>query len=1057
MKVAQKDLSLNQEPLMSDVMRPIAFKNLLRWMIDEYKHQKSIFNIPQEKFYYKKDTAFFEIFGEKCETGIGPAAGPHTQAAPNLVAAYLTGGRFFELKTVQILDSLDIEKPCIDVPDEGYNTEWSTEFSVQEAFNEYVKAWVLIHVLNKMLGISQLNERGFIFNMSVGYDLEGIKSPKIDGFIEGLKNASATRIFQTCLHDLENAIKNGEIPNINAPSFIENISPHISNSITLSTMHGTPPDQQEEICRYLISEKKVHTFVKLNPTLLGYDYVQGVFNRLGYDHIRLKKESFTHDMQYDDAVRMIRSLQTFAKEQSLTFGIKLSNTLAVVNETGKLPTDEMYMSGRALYPLTINLTNKLAQEFGGKLPMSYSGGANYLNIAEIFTSGIKPITMATDLLKPGAYARMKQLALLLENPLQTNPSGKINLKKLAQTAADSLVNPHYRKEAKPSAPMKIDEKLPLLDCFVAPCVVACPVHQDVPEYIQLISEERYTDAYKLIISNNAMPFITGFICESACELKCVRNDYEEAVRIRDLKRIAAERGFDEVIDKLAPTSPPRETKVAVIGAGPAGLSSAYFLGREGFDVTVFDKTDKLGGMVTHGIADFRIPNWAIENDLNLIKKMGMKFELNADPQINIQKLKAEGYKYIHLAIGAWKSRRLEIEGEQEKVLGAIKFLTEFKNKSTTRKQVEMNLGKNVAIIGAGNSAMDAARAAARVSGVEKVYILYRRSQKEMPATREEFIETLHDGVIFQELLIPLRLRDGILTCQQMKLGEKDASGRRRPISVDGAFVDFEIDTVITAIGELVEYELLEANQIEFDARGNILVDEHNETSVENVYIGGDAYRGPSSIIEAIADGQKVAQGIFKKEGVTPQVVTAADFPSDKESRLQEITTRKAVIAPRLDLKAFETKTREAANRCLSCNVVCNKCVEVCPNIANIPIKVAGTTDINQILHLEGLCNECGNCAVFCPYDSDPAKDKFTLYWSVDEFKRGHHEGYVYTSATTLKMRYRGEIYNLERKDDKVCFSNSALQKNTEAEGLLKMINTIEKDYAYLLHLDQGLM
>ncbi|MBT7074231.1 MAG: putative selenate reductase subunit YgfK, partial [Anaerolineae bacterium] len=232
---------------MSDIMRPIKFKDLLTWATKEYETQQSIYTIPQGKFYYKKDKAYFEIFGEKCETAIGPAAGPATQQAMNLAVSYLTGGRFFELKTVQVLDSLEIEKPCIDIPDEGYNTEWSTEFSVPEAFDEYVKGWFLVHVLDKMLGISQLDERGFVFNMSVGYDLEGIKTPKIDNFIEGLKDASETAIFQECVSDLKIAIEAGQIPNISDPAFADSISPKISKSITLSTMHGTPPEEQEGI------------------------------------------------------------------------------------------------------------------------------------------------------------------------------------------------------------------------------------------------------------------------------------------------------------------------------------------------------------------------------------------------------------------------------------------------------------------------------------------------------------------------------------------------------------------------------------------------------------------------------------------------------------------------------------------------------------------------------------------------------------------------------------------------------------------------------------------
>ena len=1033
-------------------------------MLEEYASQRSIFSISEGKFYYKKDKAYFEIFGEKCETAIGPAAGPATQQAMNLAVSYLTGGRFFELKTVQILDSLEIEKPCIDIPDEGYNTEWSTEFSVQEAFEEYVKGWFLVHILDKMLGISQLGKRGFIFNMSVGYDLEGIKSPKIDGFIEGLKDASETEIFQECVRDLKAAIEAGEIPNISDAAYADTISPKISNSITLSTMHGTPPDEQEGICRYLIGEKKVHTFVKLNPTLLGYDYVRDVFDRQEFDHIEMKPESFEHDMKYDDAIKMIQSLKDFAVENGVEFGVKLTNTLAVINDGRRLPTGEMYMSGRALYPLTVNLSNKLAQEFGGDLAISYSGGATYFNIDDLFTSGIKPITLATDLLKPGGYSRLYQLAKVLERPMVDDPSREIDLEKLNKVAADSIKDERYHKEAKPDKPMKTDQKLGLLDCFVAPCVVACPVHQDVPEYIQLVAEERFVEAYELIISSNSMPFITGYICESACELKCVRNDYEETVRIRDIKRIASERGFDEVMDKLEQKTPHRNAKVAVVGAGPAGLSSAYFLGREGFEVTVFDKTDKIGGMVTHGIADYRVPDEAIENDVELVKKMGTKFELNCDPAIDVDKLKADGFDYIHLAIGAWKSRDLRVEGDTDKVLGAIKFLREFKDApviethSSEFSIVEMptmDLGKNVAVIGAGNSAMDAARAALRVKGVENVSIIYRRSRKEMPATREEFLETTHDGAVFHQLVNPVSLHDGVLKCQQMKLGEKDASGRRRPVPVEGEFINFEINTVITAIGELVEYELLEKNQLMADEKGDIPVNEYHETNVENVYLGGDAYRGPSSIIEAIADGRAIAEGIIEKENVTKGYIkTAPEYEFDTEKRFGEIAERKAALNAQVSTEEFDLNFKASADRCLSCNIVCNKCIEVCPNIANFPIKVEGFQDPNQILHIEGLCNECGNCEVFCPYDSDPAKDKFTLFWSETEFdKYTGQEGYVYTGENTLKMRHHEGIYNLVMENGGARFADASVQVNAEMQALLKMIDTVQIDYSYLLHLD----
>jgi putative selenate reductase len=458
-----------------------------------------------------------------------------------------------------------------------------------------------------------------------------------------------------------------------------------------------------------------------------------------------------------------------------------------------------------------------------------------------------------------------------------------------------------------------------------------------------------------------------------------------------------------------------------------------------------------------------VPDEAIENDVELVKKMGAKFELNCDPAIDVEKLKADGFDYIHLAIGAWKSRDLWLEGDTDKVLGAIKFLREFVDTAADRegdsydynvKLPTMDLGKNVAVVGAGNSAMDAARAALRVEGVESVQIVYRRSRKEMPATREEYLETTHDGATFHELVNPVSLHDGVLKCQQMKLGEKDDSGRRRPVPVEGEFLNFEIDTVITAIGELVEYELLESNQLIADENGDIPVNEYHETNVENVYLGGDAYRGPSSIIEAIADGRAVAEGIIEKENVTKGYIkTAPEYDFDEEKRFGEIAERKAELAPQVSLEEFDMDFSTAANRCLSCNIVCNKCIEVCPNIANFPIKVEGFRDPNQILHIEGLCNECGNCEVFCPYDSDPAKDKFTLFWTVDEFEKGEHEGYVYVTETTLKMRHREDIYDLVLENGVASFADASFQGSEEMQGLLKMISTVETEYPYILHLD----
>ena len=1035
-----------KETIMSDVMRPTEFENLINWIIEEYKKKKTIFGISEEKFYRKPDDSAFDIFGEKCETALGPAAGPHTQSTQNIVAAFLTGGRFFELKTVQILDELDIEKPCIEAADEGYNTEWSTELKVSQAYKEYVKAWFLLHLLNAMLQLS--DDRKFVFNMSVGYDLEGIKSAKIDKFIEDLKDASHNKFFLYCKQILKNEIKSGKIPNLKNPDFVEKISANISNSITLSTMHGCPPEDQEEICKYLMKEKRLHTFVKLNPTLHGYEYVKNIFTDLGFDHITLKEESFTHDMQYDAAVQMLRTLLAFSRKQNVQFGVKLSNTLAVVNDKGKLPTDEMYMSGRALFPLTINLADKLNKEFGGKLPISYAGGASYFNVKEIFRCGIRPITMATDLLKPGGYARLKQMAELLDEEMK-EISVAIDSERLSKLAKNSLSDEKYRRDFKSDVSLKIEKKLEMTDCFIAPCEEACPIHQDVPEYVRLINEKRYREAYELIISKNPLPFITGFICDHKCQLKCVRNDYEEPVLIRDLKRVAAENGYREGFlnsEKL----PKIQAKVAIIGAGPAGMSSAYFLALAGFEVTIFEKTAKAGGTVMHIIPDFRLPNWAIEKDIELIKSTGVKFKMNIGANFDLEKLRNDGFKYINLAIGAAKPGKISIAGEQGIIVDALDFLREF----NADKQA-LKIGKNVAVIGGGNSAMDAARAALRIEGVEKVHIVYRRTKREMPADREELDFALNEGVIFQELLNPISLKNGILECQKMKLGEQDKSGRRRPLPIPDEYFGLKIDFVITAVGEKVDVEILHKNGIKFEENGKIKSDKYLETNLENVFISGDAARGPATVVEAIADGRKVAERIISKEKAVSPQTDLQKYKFDYNRRLREVISKKSVIKTAALQLENETEIREESFRCLECNFVCNKCVEVCPNRANVAVKIPGFKDENQILHLDALCNECGNCETFCPYDGAPYKDKFTLFGSEEDFSESKNDGFLLLSENEnvkFKMRLHNSEFILDFEQNgnlKELKTTSKIADRKELDAMIMFIWYVYRNENYL--------
>lgn len=446
---------------MSDIMKSIPFGQLTEWILNEYKKTGQVFGI--QKAYVADQSKTIEIFGRKLENPVGPAAGPHTQLAQNLVAAYVAGARFFELKTVQKMDgpelSACIPKPCIVAEDEAYNCEWSTELYVPQAMAEYIKGWILIHVIAKEFGLG--NPDGFQFNMSCGYNLEGIKDKKIDDFIEGLKDAGDTAIFKECKQWLWEHISLFEHV---TKEDIEAIPAEICNSITLSTMHGCPPQEIENIVTYLLKEKHINTYVKCNPTLLGYEFVRKAMDDLGYDYMAFTDFHFKDDLQYEDAVPMLKRLMETAAQEGLSFGVKLTNTFPVDIKRQELPGEEMYMSGKALFPLSISVAARLAESFDGKLPMSFSGGADQKNIDQIVGCGIWPVTVATVLLKPGGYKWLTRIAEKADT-CEIEKDGNVQVEELKKLATDSLTDAHYQKTVKKAAGKQTEEKSPLLDCL----------------------------------------------------------------------------------------------------------------------------------------------------------------------------------------------------------------------------------------------------------------------------------------------------------------------------------------------------------------------------------------------------------------------------------------------------------------------------------------------------------------------------------------------------------------------------------------------------------------
>jgi len=983
---------------MSELMIPIPFKQLMNWMTAEYERDSTVFGVHAPYVGGEKSLPIFG--GEKIETPFGPAAGPNTQLAQNIIASYFGGARFFELKTVQKMDGAElsacVNRPCILAEDECYNCEWSTELYVPQAYEEYVKAWFACKVLAKVYGLGDPD--GFVFNMSVGYDLEGIKGPKIDKYLTEMKDASQTPIFQECVKVLT------EMYPAEADYF-RSISGRISDSVTVSTLHGCPPDEIERIASYLITEKHLHTFVKCNPTILGYESARSILDGMGYDYIAFDEHHFNEDLQYGDAIPMFRRLQALAKTNGVEFGLKLSNTFPVDVKRNELPSEEMYMAGKSLFPLTIEMARRIGKEFDGRLRLSYSGGADALNISKLFQCGIWPVTMATTELKPGGYQRFKQIGEILET-LDYAPFTAVDMAKVEALAQAVRSDKYHVKAVKPLPRRKLADKVPLIDCFTAPCKGGCPIGQDIPEYIELCRQGKYAQALQVILEKNPLPFITGTICAHHCMDKCTRNFYDRSVQIRATKLVAAERGYDQVL--AAMQSPVRVTdgrKAAIIGGGPTGMAAAYFCARAGIPTTLYEKEAALGGVVRYVIPSFRISEEAIEKDAALMRRMGVEVKLNT-PAPSIDELKAQGYTHILFATGAWKAGRLDIPGNVKPVIAWMRDVKAGKREP---------LG-HVAVVGGGNTAMDAARLALR-AGAESSTLVYRRTKKYMPADAEELELAIADGVKFLELVSPVEQKNGKLLCKKMVLGEPDASGRRSPVETDET-VEIPCDTVISAVGEKVDADALAAYGIETAEKGRPAF----RTNREGVYAAGDVLRGPATVVEGIADAAAFAEAVTGAKH-------SAKIPGCAHASREAAIAKKGILC--------ESAKREG-DRCLSCNVVCQTCADVCPNRANVVIKLPDGRA--QILHVDRMCNECGNCLVFCPYDSAPYKEKFTLFHDRAGFDEStENQGFLPLDSGKVLVRFGGKTEEIDLDKD-----------NDLPAGIEILIYTVLTRYRYLL-------
>ena len=1069
----------------TDRFTPLDAATLLRWMQHDLPN-KQLFGIDRELFFMPKpdDPFRMERYGKVLETPLGVAAGPHTQLAQNILSAWLCGARYIELKTVQVLDELNVAKPCIDMADEGYNCEWSQELKLDQSFEEYLKAFVLLYVLRDMLNLPVEAEPGkgpgFIFNMSAGYNLEGIKSPAVQRFLDRMENAEEdVKRIKAGLAPLYPAIEKMPIP------------ARLSDNLTVSTMHGCPPDEVESIGRYFITERKYNTTIKLNPTLLGPERLRDILNtQLGYD-VCVPDEAFGHDLKYNDGVAIIRNLAAAAETAGVAFGLKLTNTLETANEKQNLPRSEgmVYMSGRSLHPISINLAERLQQEFDGKLDIAFSAGVDTFNVADTLACGLRPITMSSDILKPGGYGRLHQYLDTLRaemrkagahtiaeweksrSPIAGNP-GFANL--VSYAAAVLGKRSRYHKERFPYVSVKTERPLPRFDCAAAPCMSGCPAEQDIPRYLDAVARGDFELAWRVITATNPFPNVQGMACNHQCQSRCTRINYDKPLMIREVKRFVAEK-----MAEAASSVPAAQTgkRAAVIGAGPAGLSCARFLSAQGVEVHLYEEKPVLGGMAGDAIPAFRLTGDSLRRDIDAILKLGVRLHKDTPVDAALFDTLAEENDAVYIAVGAQESLPLGIPGEDAAgVLDQLSFL------SAVRRCEPTGIGSHAVVIGAGNSAMDCARAARRLVGENgSVTIAYRRTRKEMPADIEEIEAALDEGVRIVELCAPEEvLADGGrvsgLRCRRMRLVPAPDGGRPRPVPTAETFT-LGADTLIVSIGQRVKASFLP------DAM-TLKADPHtSQTSLPNVFAGGDAVRGAATLINAVADGRHAAETILSRLGLSAQAATAT--PSDERRpdldglRIRQATRVMGPALPerspedRLDFDpAIRTLTEEEAmdesRRCLQCDLVCNVCTTVCPNRANIallslpmphPVQVAvrdgdgvrvetlsnrRLEQSYQIVNIADACNECGNCATFCPSAGAPYRDKPRIHLSRESFDNAP-DGYRLASPSRLEGKRGGKAFSLAAEKDGFVFESDALIAHLDGGTLCATKVTLNGD------------
>ncbi|HOX28200.1 MAG TPA: NADH-quinone oxidoreductase subunit NuoF, partial [bacterium] len=510
---------------------------------------------------------------------------------------------------------------------------------------------------------------------------------------------------------------------------------------------------------------------------------------------------------------------------------------------------------------------------------------------------------------------------------------------LGQTAPNPVLSTirHFRNEYEAHIREKRCPAAVCASMFRAPCEHTCPVGLDVPGYVALVGEKRFDEAFELIMEKNPLPGICGRVCTHPCEGKCRRGKLDDPISIRTIKRFATDYSLNGTkkkykIAKVALDKAP----VAIIGAGPAGLTAAYFLARKGHPVTIFEKLPIAGGMLSTGIPSYRLPREMLEADIKRIQSFGVEIKcgVNVGKDITIDKLFKDGFKAVFIAVGTQKSTTMKVEGEDlQGVYPALEFLRDY------NLGKKINVGKSAAVIGGGNAAIDAARTLLRL-GCKDVHLVYRRTREEMPAAEEEIIEAFKEGVQPLFLAAPEKIvgKDGNvaeLKCKRMALGDFDASGRRRPVAVEGTDFSLKVDMVVPAIGQTSELDGL-TDGVEVERGWKIVVNPYTmATARPGVYAGGDVIGEEATVVWAMRNGAKAAIEIDKYLGGDGVMFNSVR----KDSKIDEIPVQaeeEFVEIPRVAQKELAVSKRKGnfeevelgydakkvvaeAKRCLRCD------------------------------------------------------------------------------------------------------------------------------------------